>query len=122
MKTTCQNVVQCSCSFPITNVRNLNSGSAQAQILLTIRRRFAMVRISDSGLSWKRGYMVFIGPSFGTNSLSSLLCHVCPSFLSFSCLMMIQHKNMNKMHFFITQYLGNALFKSSNKNFFNVKF
>ena len=32
--------------------QSLNSGSAQAQILLAACRRFAMVRISDSGPGW----------------------------------------------------------------------
>ena len=33
---------------------SLNSGSAQVQILLAACRRFAMVRISDNGLGWKK--------------------------------------------------------------------
>ena len=32
---------------------SLNSGSAQAQILLAVSRRFVMVRISDNGPDWK---------------------------------------------------------------------
>ena len=32
---------------------SLNSGSAQAQILLAVCRRFVMVRISDNGPDWK---------------------------------------------------------------------
>ena len=34
-------------------LQSLNSGSAQVQILLTVCWRFAMVRISDNGPSWK---------------------------------------------------------------------
>ena len=33
--------------------QSLNSGSVQVQILLAAYRRFAMVRISDSGPGWK---------------------------------------------------------------------
>ena len=114
--------------LPIATVGSLNSGgSEQVQILLAVCRKFAMVRISDCGLSWKRGYMVLIGQPFRNNNLSpSSQCHVCCSFLSVCCLMIIQHKNVNKIHFFITQYLGNqigtiTLYLNQGKNLFNVR-